>query len=416
MTRHPRSRRPAQQRGGSLIQSLIAFAVLGLALAAAARLQGFVRLEADISRQRSEAVRLAQQEIEQMRSFSTLRATPGAQAYDEIVAATRALAAGTAQRRNTGFELVRSVEPMAGLAARSAAVEVTWSDRSGQPQQLRLQSIIGGADPLHSGALALVPSELVARGAYARSPLVPLEARDLGDGRSALKPTHQATEAWVFDNRSGVVSSRCIGIAAARSTHDLVLADLSTCVPMAAVMLSGVIRFSAAQPPQIAGAADAPLPASVAIDLAGGPYGQPARCESEARMTVVASGAGGPVLVDVPLGATPASLGFTGWAASGDRFMAYACLVTVATDWRWSGRSRVVPSGWAIGTAASQWRVCRITADADRSGAIDANLEHPADYAGVRENLPQQNFLVVRGDLGCPGADAVTLASAPHQP
>ena len=51
------------QRGVTLLESLIAFVLLATGALAVASLQGQLRLHADLARQRSEAVRLGQQEI-----------------------------------------------------------------------------------------------------------------------------------------------------------------------------------------------------------------------------------------------------------------------------------------------------------------------------------------------------------------
>ncbi len=123
----------------------------------------------------------------------------------------------------------------------------------------------------------------------------------------------------------------------------------------------------------------------------------------------------------VPLAAVPASLGLVSWLDTGDRHVAYRCIVTPRGDGRWSGRSLVVPSGWTLGGGSGDHRVCRYVADADGSGTIDANIEHPADYVDVAGSLLAQNFLVVRGDQACPaasGGDLVTagVATQPHQP
>jgi len=86
-----------------------------------------------------------------------------------------------------------------------------------------------------------------------------------------------------------------------------------------------------------------------------------------------------------------------------------------------------VPSGWTIGTGASDQRVCRYSSDLDASGAIDANLEHPASYTNVDASLANQNFLVIKGSEACPSgtpaqvagnnADAyVDLSTLAHQP
>ena len=70
---------------------------------------------------------------------------------------------------------------------------------------------------------------------------------------------------------------------------------------------------------------------------------------------------------------------------------------------------------FSVGTTAADYRVCRYSADYDGSGdsltpdkkALD-NLEHPAVYGKVTSSLARQNFLVIRGDVSCPTAPAVS--------
>jgi hypothetical protein len=75
----------------------------------------------------------------------------------------------------------------------------------------------------------------------------------------------------------------------------------------------------------------------------------------------------------------------------------------------------VVPTGWSLGGGSGDHRVCRYVADADGSGAIDANIEHPADYVDVAGSLLAQNFLVVRGDQACPAASDDELLASGHR-
>ena len=63
-----------------------------------------------------------------------------------------------------------------------------------------------------------------------------------------------------------------------------------------------------------------------------------------------------------------------------------------------------------MGTTAAENRVCRYSADYNGDGKI-TNEEHPGTYASVAGSLARQNFLVVRGDLACPTAPAVNLAT-----
>ena len=62
---------PTRQRGVALLEALIAFLVLSIGLLALSRLQTHLRTNADAARERSEAVRLAQTDIESLRVFAS---------------------------------------------------------------------------------------------------------------------------------------------------------------------------------------------------------------------------------------------------------------------------------------------------------------------------------------------------------
>jgi len=145
---HPTRR---AQRGTTLFEALIAFLVLSLGMVAIARVQGHLRLDADAARQRSEAVRLAQEDIEALRGFATIDVTAaaGTRAFDAIASASRSVDGGTT------YLITRQIATTGALPAKSATVIVSWTDRSGSAQQMALHSIIAGADPALSGALAL---------------------------------------------------------------------------------------------------------------------------------------------------------------------------------------------------------------------------------------------------------------------
>ncbi len=403
------------QRGAALLESLIAFVFLAIAAMSAAQLQGHLRLHADLARQRSQAVHLGQRELETLRAWSTPAAASGASAYADIVDAD----AGDAV--NADYRIVRRVDDAAFAGAKSTSVAVEWSDRSGASQRVVLDSVIARSDPAWSGTLALGGGAGAPRGAYGRAPAVPVMAKSLGGGRSALKLTAAGSIACVFDDATGSVVSRCTGVAASTATRDLTSSDLSSCSAGAWLLLSGTIRFTSAVPPLPWQANEAPPALAVALALSGGTYAAAPDCSSD-TMKTVRYRAGGSLHIDaVPFDALPASLGLSSWSDTGDRFVNYRCVVTPRADGRWSGRSTLVPAGWTIGTGSADRRVCRYAADRDGSGAIDANIEHPADYAGVAGALREQNFIVVRGDQGCPAAaDASLLAAAsgtvPHQP
>ncbi|MEP7300505.1 MAG: hypothetical protein ABI699_03180 [Caldimonas sp.] len=411
---------PRSQQGAALFESLVAFVVLAIATLAASQVQSQLRLHADLARQRTEAVRLGERELETLRAWSALAPASGASAYAAIVDGESVENAGSGYLGNADYRIVRRIDELAFAGAKTASVAVEWRDRGGATQRVALDSVIAGNDPVWSGALAIGAGAGVPRGAFGRSPRVPVGARPLGRGRSVLKLAESASTALVFDDATGEVVARCAGVATTTASRDLGSGDLAACASGHWLVLAGTIRFSSAVPPLSAQASETPPPVAVALALAGGGYPASPECAAEPMKTVRYQ-AGGSLHVDaVPVDALPASLGLASWSDSGDRFVAYRCIVTPRADGSWSGRGTLLPSGWTIGSGNGDRRVCRYATDRDGSGAIDANIEHPADYAGVVANLLAQNFLVVRGDQSCPAAPGpgllASLDTVQHQP
>jgi Tfp pilus assembly protein PilV len=384
-------------RGITLIEALVAMVVLALAAMAVIRLHGVLRVHADFARQRSDAARIAQRDIESLRAFSTLPATGAApsHAFDDIAADSR----DADDPLPTRYRIERLVRAEAGGRLLAVSTAVHWSGRDGRAQRLALDTAIARVDPALAAALAVAPAgvpALGALGAFGRSVHVPLAAKDLGDGRSAFKPREDGGIAFVLDNISGQIVALCEQATPTRPTASLDLAALGACTKLSGLLLSGYVRFAAASSvvaspaaasPAATSSADpsrtdtTPLPLEIALALQGGSYPRE------------------PLCIAAPLD------------DDADRAVRYHCLVPVRADGRWSGRSSVVPQGWRIGTGAGEYRVCRYSADLDGSGAVDRNVEHPARYENVDAALAQQNFLVVAGPDACPAPGTVQ-----HQP
>ena len=355
-----------QQRGISLLEALLAFAVLSLGMLAIGKLQSHLRLHADIARQQTQAVRLAQEDVERLRSYSVVASTGGMRAYADIDSATLNADEGTR------FVVTRRIDDVTTLRAKSALVEVDWTDAGGAAQQATLNTIIAGSEPAHSGALALPPSGTPVLGPLARSVRVPITAKDLGNSSSVFKPVAGGTLALVFDNTSGALIARCLAPTSATST--LTVIDLVDCDTTRGLLLSGQVRFGVGEPA---------LALGVSLALSGGVYAKAPVCASDAKLT-----------------------------RSGESYADYHCIVYPLASGTWSGRLDIVPSGWHIGTAADDWRVCRYSADQDSSGTIDRNAEHPASYNGVNAALTHQNFLILKGPQNCPLGSAVSVTGS----
>jgi Tfp pilus assembly protein PilV len=347
-----RSRR--RQRGLSLIESLISFAVAAIGMMALVVTESRLRLGAELARQRTEAARLAHAELERLRAFASVDALHASPPRSSNPAAT--------DGANAGFVLERQLD--AAAAALVSDVSVQWNDRQGKPARVSLHGIVAGLDPALSGYLVTQRTDGTGHLPRGRSLAIPPQAVDLGDGRSAFTPPGAAGIRWIFDNRSGLVSSVCAMPAAAVRPD-----DGNRCLSARGLVISGHVRFSTGD---TVTADDAEHPRSAALDL------------------------------DLQLSTGDGSATCFDDARAGGGSVSFHCLVTLAPGrTQWSGRLDVVPLGWTTGTQAGQYRICRYSADQDGRDGI-SNAEHPLDYRQVSTPLMHQNFLVVRGPNSCP--------------
>ncbi len=378
-TRNLQARRK-QARGVGLIEALIAFLVVAVGAVGLVKFQSSVRLNSDVSRQRTEALRLAQNDIEQLRAANTT----------DIQGASRSI---TPEAANASFQLDRQVTD-GTAASKTVQVSVSWLDRTGAAQRVVITSVVATQPAALTGALTVARRTQAALPVNRRASAIPTQAHDLGDGRSVLKLDSSQTTAYLLDNFSGRVTASCSGVH--HQARQIVAGDLTSCTTVAAVLLSGQVRFSLALPPDAARPVDAPLALGVELTLSGGPYPHPANCGAESMKTVSYFEDGRQRRAAVPLNATAGSWAVSNWVELGERFTAYRCVVVgKGNPAQWSGRLNLLPQGWTFGLTASDFKVCRYTA------------QSPEAYRDVSTSLAEQNFLVVRGDQACPSASAM---------
>jgi type II secretory pathway pseudopilin PulG len=379
-----RGMRP-QARGVSLIEAMVALAVMAFGTLGVLGVQATLRLNADIAKQRSEAVRIAQEALETARSFQAL------DDYTALTDATDDPVAGYATA-NTTYLVTRTVTDAAagdpaGPRRKGVVVDVRWTDRTGQLQSIRLASAIEGVAPALAGSLG-VPARLsIGRNPGGRHPAIPMTAVDQGDGESLFEPPGSGL-GWRFDNLTADITQVCTGVG------------LVSCTPINARLLAGFVRFATSAAPPAAADALLPTGAVQAVDVS--------------------------VALTAPAATTVACFEETLDGAT----RAYYCAVPVADTGAWSGRSTVeglAPADSVADATAGLQRVCRYTPYRGGHPIVPtgmSNPEHPLDYVLVAGPLVSQNFLVIQSGNGgvaydCPGDvpdDLVNSNTWHHQP
>ncbi|HEY2561829.1 MAG TPA: prepilin-type N-terminal cleavage/methylation domain-containing protein [Caldimonas sp.] len=400
----------SRQRGVTLLESLVAFFVLAAGSVAVAQWQGHLRLATDVARERSEAVRIGEEALEDLRSFAVIDGAPGVRTYAAIASGVAVVAAASGAA-HTAYRVERIVDEAAFADVKAATLAIRWSDRSGTPREAVLHAFVAAHDPAYAASLAIDVGTVAAatRGVGDRRPGLPLTAKSLDGGRSAWKPIENGSTAWVFDDRSGAVVSVCDAIAASTSTRDLTADALRSCASGHWLLVAGTVRVATTAP--AAAASLAPSSTVLRVDLRDGSYPAPASCFGEAKKTVRYVVDGSLRIEDVAAGTTAADAGVAAWDETGDRFLAWHCIVAPRADGRWSGRIVLVATGWTIGAGDGEGRVCRLAASDDRA-AIDANIASAGVDLDVDTALLGRSFLVVRGSDPCPH----TPPAEQHQP
>ncbi|MDP2008239.1 MAG: hypothetical protein Q8K45_21415 [Rubrivivax sp.] len=390
------------QRGVSLIEAVVALGVMAFGMLALVGVQATLRGSGDLSRQRSEAVRIAQETMENYRGYAALAGTSGEIDFAEIVTITRTAVdpADTALegRLSTTFSSTITAPVLTNSAAmKPVAVTIDWQDRNGQFQSVELRSLVAGVPPELAGSLVLPPSREAFAGPGARHRNVPISAMTLpGVGLSVFKPPRRVSGevAWIFNNLTGLVTRLCDVDAASTNESlaaSLTTSDLAACTSVTAQLLSGYVRFANGNP--TAAEAESPtggtLNLNVALHLTSTGHPSPqTTCFDDATNNNVTAG--------------------------DRREVVYNCLIYSNTARTWSGRLVIEPRDflngfeWDIANSAgtSNYKVCRYTPLSTDVDPEDRNVNHPLTYtttgSAAGAGLTNQNYLVIAAEYTCP--------------
>lgn len=389
----------ARSRGVSLIEALVALAVMAFGLLGVVGMQATLRFNADVSRQRAEAVRMAQAQMEEMRSFGVLSGAAGDHEYVDIISASDVPVPPVGFANTTFTRVTTVVNPTADEPRmKQVQVEVSWLDRrtatGGANEVVRLTSNIAEVAPEVMASVGLPGDRSGVQRPLGRHRSIPQGA---GTGpipdTSSFSPPGAATGlSWIFANATGKITSVC--------------SAPGVCIAVSGWLASGYVQFI--------DPTTAPTPG-----LAENPNGNAASF----------SGIGVQVVLTVPSAPTVPPACYSAAVSQG---LAYYCFVptdTVTTVW--SGTTlltplaQFAPAPTATASNPALWKSCRYTPQPSHTPS-GGNEAHPLTYSSVASSLTNQNFLVFRaGDSTgtnanlCPGPGSNPLINSTtfaHQP
>lgn len=352
-------RETSSQLGFTLIEALVAMVVLAFGMLAIASFQMNLSRNSDLAKQRAEATRLAQERMEELRSFATFAG------YGALTAGSDTPVAGSNVTYTRSWSF-----PDGSTAAdprRVVKVAVEWTDRTGEQQReadgrgVVLISVLAEADATEAGGLAVPTIENgILRRPFARNINIPIPAVMLGGANQGYSTLGWggASGGWlVFSNVSGDVVYMCA------TQPDNTTNIPGSCTAVLGYLLLGFVNGSWVS-----------------------------------SITSATIGSTSPVGVTSECYVANALDPNNGTAIAG--YKLYSCLVQAvdhdsnsATPRRWSGRLTL-----AAAPTGSQ-RVCRYNGNATNSSGL---------YQDITTSLDNQNYRVETGS--CPSG------TTQHQP
>ena len=372
-----------RQRGFSLLESLIALIVTAFGLLAIAGVGVKLSHSEDVARQRGEAARLAQEKIEDLRSFTQITAASGVKSWNGLASANDSITDGTvlngqAYRTNTTFERTWTLLDSVDDAWRRVRVTVAWADSvngSSDKQTLSFDTIISKTNPADVGSLAFpLPGNTSLKRPKNRSLNIPVPAVDLGNGQSVIPVKEYSV---VFSNETGYVVQLCPGMVTK-------LADLVGCSDASAYVLAGYISKDGFSKTEDV------FPDKLAIN------------------TSSLTG----IVQEKTICSVSKAQDQNNTSSFLAEYMYYICVLTVPTKGAaWSGTVRLAAP--ALNSGTIDYTVCRFEFSTATSGSdATSNMLNKQPYANVGDSLDNQNYVLSKNS-NCPTIDG--LKTTEHQ-
>lgn len=369
-------------RGFTLLEALVALVVMGFGMLALTSLQISLSRNADVAKQRTEALRLAQDRMEALRSFTGI--STGTVNWDGLSSSSDSISSynvgSSTVGTNTTYTRTWTLGGTSADRLRAATVQVSWTDRAGSAQSVSISSVIAQHDPAQAAYLTFpLPQNTHLKRPKNRNLNIPIQAISLGGGKSAFRIASDYSV--VFSDTSGGVVQICTNLDATGSNY-----ASASCTDLTGYILAGYVSGS------VTTSGSTPtMPTGINTQGITGTNGA-IKC-SYIQATNTNSGA----------------------AISGYHY--YLCVIPVATGSGYAGTLRL----GGVSTS-SNYKVCRFQYAATMF--VNSNERNVQPYSNVQMSLDNQNYYIDSSNSpNCPTIDSVsgesisgdTVSTVSHQ-
>ena len=338
-------------------------------------MQTLLARNGDLAKQRTEAVRLAQEKLECLRAYTQITSSATASVSRNCMGALLAVDTWnglatvggdplnplTSAFSNTSFTRSWTLGGATTDPMRAVTVTVTWTDRAGVAQSYTANSVISQSNPNDEGDLGFpLPQNTNLKRPKNRNLNIPVPAIYLVGGYSGYQ---LGTLAVVFSNNSGYVVQKCTGILNA-ATY---LAGTAGCTNYNAYIIAGYIS------------GDSNWTSTEAITKPTGINTASLTGWDNSNSKVISCAYNS---------ATQATDQNTGAAVAGV-FRYYLCVVPITIGGTYGGTVRL--AGMTTGNSGTKWLVCRFEYPASTLWPTD-NDRNVQPYTNVGSSLDSQNY------------------------
>lgn len=356
------------QRGFTLLEALIALVVMAFGMLALAGMQITLSRSGDVAKQRTEAVRLAQRQIDELRAYTSIAvAASHPIAWDGLAGST------TTASTNATYTITTAFASTASAPMRPVSVTVSWADRAGELQSVLLSSVIAQTDPQKVGLIANpLPLNQPLKRPMNRNINIPIPAKDLGKGYSSTQ--FNSRYLIVYSNTSGGVVEVCDPNKDDATVDEInALRTTSKCDTITGYIVAGYVGRTASTVPWPTG-----------IDTT-----------AIVRDTVVASKGIQCLFED-------ARDQNTGTVIAGFKY--YICVVPLNAPFLYDGTLRLAGLNRLSNVIACRYQYTQ--------SDLDNNEKNIQPYVDVNKSIDEQNYLLTNSASGsCPSTMNVTGVS-----